>query len=185
MSTSTRLAAAAGALLIAATGAYWYCSPYLAMHSIKQAVESRDADVFNDHVDYPKLRESLKGQFSAMLTREMGKKPASEDSFAQAGAALGTVLGLAFADKFVDAMVRPEMVMKAMAEGKMQDPTARAGTGGNPEGKSEVEWTIDRKGTNRVIAHSIQAGQADKTPAFVFERSGFATWKLTEIRIPE
>lgn len=189
MSRASRLAVTAAAILIAALGAYWYWSPYLAMNSMKEAAESRDADAFNQYVDYPKLRESLKGQFSAAMTKEIGKQQrAGGSEMENAGAALGAMLGLAFADKFIDAMVRPEMVMQAMAEGKMQDPTAgRKSNGGGAADAPEkdVQWSVDRKGVNRVIARGAQ-GEAslEDSPDFVFDRSGFADWKLTEIRLP-
>lgn len=189
MSRTSRLAAVAGVILIAAVGAYWYWSPYVAMSSMKDAAEARDADTFNQYVDYPKLRESLKGQFSAMMTKEIGKQRSGGSEFEKAGAALGAMLGLAFADKFIDAMVRPEVVMQAMAEGKMQDPTAgrkpgATGSEARPPEK-EVQWSVERKGVNRVVARGAQ-GEASlsDSPSFVFDRSGFADWKLTEIRLP-
>jgi hypothetical protein len=188
-SKASRLAAVAGAILIAALGAYWYWSPYLAMNSMKEAADARDADAFNQYVDYPKLRESLKGQFSAMMTKELGSQQrAGGSEMENAGAALGAMLGLAFADKFIDAMVRPEMVMQAMAEGKMQDPTAGAksnGAGETGASEKDVQWSVERKGVNRVIARGAQ-GEAslENSPGFVFDRNGFADWKLTEIRLP-
>jgi len=188
MSTRTRLATMAGALLIAATGAYWYWSPYLAMNSMQSATEKQDTDAFNQYVDYPKLRESLKGQFSAMMTRELGTRPASGSDMENAGAALGTMLGLAFADRFIDAMVRPEVVMQAMAEGKLQNPARRVQTDtGAPasQDRDDIKWSVERKGVDRVVARGTQGHVSlEETPGFVFDRSGFASWKLTEIRLP-
>jgi hypothetical protein len=193
MANRTRLAATTGAILIAAVGAYWYWSPYLAMHAMKDAVDKRDADAFNQYVDYPKLRESFKGQLSAMLTKSLGmQQPGGGSEPANAGAALGAMLGLAFADKLIDVMVRPEVVMQAMEEGKLQNPavspksdqTAPAATD-----KERVKWSLERKGFDRVIARNLQ-GEAQvqtapaESPAFVFDRNGFAAWKLTEIRLP-
>lgn len=189
MSTRNRLAVGAGALLIAATGAYWYWSPYVAMNSMQSAAEKKDADAFNQYVDYPKLRESLKGQFSAAMTKELGKRPSGGGDFENAGAALGTMLGLAFADRFIDAMVRPEVVMQAMAEGKLQNPAgggkqSDTGTPAKQE-REEIKWSMERKGVDRVVARSTQGdAPLDATPGFVFDRNGFASWKLTEIRLP-
>jgi hypothetical protein len=188
MSTSNRLAVAAGALLIAATGAYWYWSPYMAMNSMQSAAEKKDADAFNQYVDYSKLRESLKGQFSAMMTKELGKRPSGGGGLESAGAALGTMLGLAFADRFIDAMVRPEVVMQAMAEGKLQSPEggkqSDAGTPAKGD-QAEIKWSVERKGVDRVVARGTQRDVSpDSIPGFVFDRSGFASWKLTEIRLP-
>ncbi|UUZ77388.1 DUF2939 domain-containing protein [Polaromonas sp. P1(28)-13] len=63
----------------------------------------KDADAFNERVDYPKLRESIKGQLSALLGEQMAKTQDAGNPFA----ALGSMLGMAMVDRFVDAMVRP------------------------------------------------------------------------------
>jgi len=52
-------------------GAYWYWSPFLAMHQLRTAAREGDTDSFNDRVNYPRLRESLKGQFSAMMAEKL------------------------------------------------------------------------------------------------------------------
>jgi type II secretion system protein G len=100
--------------------AYWYWSPYLALYDMRSAVRDADPDSFNAHVDYPKLRESLKGQLSAQMTQELITHPNSGSGIDRAGAALGGMLGLAFVDRIVDAVVRPEAVMHAMQNGKFK-----------------------------------------------------------------
>ena len=57
-------------------------------------------------------------------------------------------------------------------------------TGASKDSKP-VEWSLDRKGSNKVIAYSKEPGQAqaDDDVGLVFERYGFADWKLTEIRL--
>lgn len=72
--TSKALKAAAAAVVVG-IAAYWYWSPLLAIRQMQTAARAGDADTFNDHVDYPRLRESLKGQFSAMLTKRLGGQP--------------------------------------------------------------------------------------------------------------
>lgn len=267
--------ASVAAAAVALAG-YWYWSPLLTLHQMRAAAEARDADAFNDHVDYPRLRESLKGQFSSMMTKQLASRPEPDNDFAKAGAALGSVLGLAMVDRFVDALVRPEMVMRAMQEGRFQikdnaassdearviaadtdvnslkralklykldngqyptneqglkalverpttgpvspnwralierlpndpwgNPYQYANPGNNGEidvfyvradggptttGKgagNEVEWTSERKGVDKYIAYATQPGDATgKRVGLVIERSGFAQWKLTEVRIP-
>src|SRR5689334_1640730 len=86
-----------------ALAAYWYWSPFLAMHQMREAARAGDAETFNDYVDYGRLRESLKGQFSARLTEQMASEPAPSNEFAKAGAALGNVFAIAMVDKMVDA----------------------------------------------------------------------------------
>ena len=49
---------------------YW--SPILALRSLQTAAQDGDAEAFNEHVDYPRLRDSVKGQFSATLAQKLG-----------------------------------------------------------------------------------------------------------------
>jgi hypothetical protein len=159
-------------------GGYWYFSPHLAMRAIHQAAQSKDADAFNDHVDYPKLRESLKGQMAALMGEKLG-------SGSQSGAeTFGAALGIALLGPMVDAFVRPEMVMRAMQDGKFQPRLGRDNSDTNGAPAKEVRWDLQRKGINKVIAYSQESDSADGGPGFVFERYGFADWKLTEVRLP-
>jgi hypothetical protein len=89
---------AALVLAVAGIGGYWYFSPYLTMKSMRSAAQTADADAFNDKVDYPKVRESLKGQMTAMMAEKLGP---TDNGFA----AFGAMLGMALVNKVVDAMV--------------------------------------------------------------------------------
>lgn len=167
--------------------AYWYWSPHLAIHQMQAAAKAADADAFNDKVDYPRLRESLKGQFSAALAEKMGSSTDSSNPFA----ALGGMLSLAMVDKIVDAMVRPETVMRAMQNGQFgPNQRATAGDSGSspqaPVQKNEKpNWSYERKSTDKLIAYAEESAKTgEKRVGLVFERSGFANWKLTEIRMP-
>jgi hypothetical protein len=52
-------------------GAYGYYAPIMAMQGMQAAAEQRDADTFNQYVDYPQLRESLKGQLAGMMATQL------------------------------------------------------------------------------------------------------------------
>ena len=167
-------------VLGAFVGGYWYCSPYLALKNIRDAAQRKDADAFNEWVDYPRVRESLKGQISAMMVE---KAASSGEGFA----AFGAILGMVLVNQTVDSLVRPESVMRAMQSGEMKQDQASAhpGTQAVP-GKKPVEWTLERKNVDKIVAHRHESGRGVvKGFAVVFERQGFADWKLTEIRIGE
>ncbi len=190
--TATVLVAAA------ATAAYWYWSPFLAIREIQQAAQARDADAFNARVDYPRLRDSLKVQFSEKVAEKMGGASGAGNPLA----VFGNMLGAALTSQMVEAMVRPEVVMQAMRAGefgpfaKPQTP-ALAPTPGQPPGPSETgapsgpkkpQWTYERPGVNQLIAYAVEpdspgAPNAQRT-GVVFERSGFADWKLSGFRLP-
>jgi hypothetical protein len=180
--------AAVGTLVVASIAAYWYWSPFLTIRQIQNAAQEKDADAFNDRVDYPKLRESMKGQFSAMMAEKMGSVTDSGNPFA----ALGAALGLVMVNQVVEAMVRPEAVMQAMRNGRFAapsksqvEPTPQENTA---PGKEGPRFIYERKGTGKLIAYAADPGKPDEKNedrfGLVFVRNGFADWKLTEVRLP-
>lgn len=164
---------------ILATGAYWYWSPFLAMRGMQAAAKANDADTFNTHVDYPRVRDSLKGQLAARMTSDMANGGGSNNAYE----ALGAMLGMAMVDKMVDAMVRPEVVMRGMENGKFDvRPSAE---GGATETTGDSKWVFVRPSADQLIAFPARApGANDDQVGIVFERSGFANWKVTELRMP-
>lgn len=179
-----------------ALGAYWYWSPFLAIHQLRSAAKAGDADAFNDRVDYPRLRESLKGQLSAAIGDKMAEDAPRSDA-ARAGAVLGSLFATALSDRMVEAFVRPEVVMRVMQEGKLLPKTGqgrgRRDRGNPPEEASGPEssrsrepiWSTERTSVDKLILFARDAGQPEeKRTGLVFERRGFASWQLTEIRLP-
>lgn len=178
MSSSSKFGVSVAVVALAALGGYWYFSPYISLSSMRSAAVAKDADAFNDHVDYPKLRESLKGQMAAIVGEKMGYS-------SQSGAeSFGAALGMALLGPMVDAFVRPEMVMRSMQDGKFQPRLGGDQSKSDSTSGKEVKWDIERKGMSKVIAYGQDAESRDARPGFVFERYGFADWKLTEVRLP-
>ena len=180
MQNKNKIAISALLVLALGIGAHWYFSPYIAMNSMVSAAKSKDADKFNEFVDYPSLRESFKGQFSAKMADAMGRQSSNPFS------ALGAMLGMTVITQMVDALVRPELVMKMMEEGKAQQPDKSVvGKDTAEDSKSKApKWNFERKGTDLVLATPIQENAKDIQPVFVFRRTGYANWKLTEVRLP-
>lgn len=194
---SKALKAAAVAVALG-VGAYWYWSPFLAIHQLRAAARAGDADAFNDHVDYGRLRESLKGQFSAAIGDKLVTDAPKGDA-AKAGAALGSMLAIALMDRMVDAVIRPESVMRILQEGKLlpkdrAEPRTPRGGAGTPPGdgpgtdappSQPPVWSTERKSVDKLILYARAADQPEeKRTGLVFERRGFASWQLTEIRLP-
>lgn len=189
---SVKFIASTCIVAIAAITAYWYWSPFLAMRQMQSAALNKDADAFNTRVDYPSLRESLKGQFSAMVADQMKKSSQKEDGFA----ALGNMLALAMVNQLIETMVRPEVMMKVIQDGKFS-PNGKQGSQdssrGTPasqanEGKLDSpDWTFKRVDADRLIAYAGNTTGTDPKNAdklgMVFVRHGFADWKLTEVRL--
>ena len=60
------------------------------LESSRRAAQNGDAEAFNQHVDYPKVRASLKEQFSALVAQKLGVQKDPDNPFA----ALGSLIGL-------------------------------------------------------------------------------------------
>lgn len=168
-----------------AIAAYWYWSPLLAIRAMQRAAVAHDAEAFNSHVDYPRLRDSIKQQ----LAGRMGGKPAASADAGNPLAALGASLGRVVADTLVDAMVRPQLVMRAMRGGQFDArpaaPDAPAPAAGDRAGEAKPAWNYVRLGVDKLLIYSEKGRQApEHNTGIVFERSGFATWKLTQLRLP-
>lgn len=182
MKNSLKASLAALTLVAGATGAYWYWSPYVALSSLQTAAKERDAERVNQYVDYPKLRESMKGQLSAKVMGDM--KTLDGNPFA----GLGASLGLMMVNGLVDSLVRPEVMMAAMTTGELrnQDTAASLTSAAPSADKYPARWKIERRGTDRVTAYVLEATGNEPfrdAPGFVFRRQGFATGKLTEIQL--
>ncbi|MGJ7509649.1 DUF2939 domain-containing protein [Variovorax sp. GT1P44] len=194
---------AAALILLAALAAYWYWSPFLAVRQLQTAAQEGDAETFNAHVDYPRVRDSLKGQFSAIVAQKLGTQHSRNPL-----AALGSMIGLGLVNQLVDAMVRPETVMAAMKNGQLAKPAAApsppapppqaageapsaADTAPPPDRaptENKARWVIERQGPSKITAYAVDPAKPDAPNSerlgLVFERSGFVDWKLTELRMP-
>lgn len=182
------------AALAVGVAAYWYGSPYLALHTLRKAAQAQDLETINDHVDYPQVRESVKGQMAAMLAEEMShaQAQAPDDPFTRAGAALGGALGMAFLDKLVDALVRPEAIASLVQKGKARQPAAsrpqpQSPPASSPAGSAEtsIQWRTKRHSLDKLLVSARdEADPGAGWTTLVLQRSGFATWKITEVRMP-
>jgi hypothetical protein len=181
---TSRIIAAVAATAVLATAAFWHFSPYLALHRMNTAAQALDAETFNAHVDYPRLRENLKAEFSAHFARQAA--PAN-NALARAGMEMGSMIGQAMVGGMVDAMVQPDVVMNAMKAGRLdaQEAGVEPRLGGKDAADAEPDWTTDREGVNTFV---VYVGEPDDTQeqrvGMVMERSGFASWRLAGVRLP-
>jgi hypothetical protein len=175
----TKAAAFATAAVFAIIAGYWYWSPLLSVRQLQSAAVERDASAFNHHVDYPKVRESIKGQFSPMFEDKPGQ-PADGGS---SGAAFGKKMGMGMVNRYVDGALRPDMLMRSIALGQLSRSPGNAPKGQALAAKSP--WHYERQGLNQVLAHVVGTDRNAQPPlGMVLQRSGFATWKLTQVLLP-
>ena len=171
------IAAAVAAIVLA--GGFYFGSAYFAANNLREIAASGDADRIDMAVDFPSVRESLKSQMTVALTREMQNDPEMADN---PFAGLGMMIMPAIVDRAIDAYVTSDG-FAALVEGrKPNEPNAspnRPSVGGDMD--YETEWLgMDRF---RVRMSSPQTGE--QGPSLLFERRGFATWKLIKVELPD
>ena len=88
-------------------GAWYGASPYVALSGLRDAAAAGDAKGLEDHVDFASLRASVKTEFKAKLSAEAQKEDANP---------LLATVGLALADRMVDAMLDNMMTPSGIAK---------------------------------------------------------------------
>jgi hypothetical protein len=194
--TLRAVSAAVAIVVVFALAGYWYWSPFIVIRQMQAAVQAGDAEAFSQHVDYPLLRESLTTQIAEKIGVEAGKAGEAAGGLA----ASASILGIALVRPLVDALVRPRVVMRAMQAGYLgpksalpgkplpqggDKPDEVSGSGSRPH---QRHWAYERIDVDQLFAQAVDPANQQEKPedrlVLVFQRSGFADWKLTDIRVP-
>ncbi len=157
---------------------YVAVGPYLAIRGIHAAIEARDFDRLERHVDFPTLRARMREQ----LTRRLAA--AATDA---TGGIVGGDTGRALVDQVsghaVDAMVSPLGISvllqgRALAHRATGEDGKTAGNAADPLQQAQTRFESASRFT------ATAAGAEGEPVVFVFERRGLR-WKLADIRLPE
>ena len=172
--------------LFALALAWFIAAPWITVHQIRTAAQSRDAQALAEYVDFESVRASLKEQMNALVLRKMSGE--NGKALNPLAALVAPVAGVVV-DKMVDAYVTPSGVARLMAgrEPEEQAPTvprddaAQAPT--EPRGDAQrplARAKMGYRGMNRFVI-TTHGRQGDTQ--FVLGRRGLG-WKLTEIILP-
>lgn len=173
----TKVIAGAAAVCVAAAGLV-YASPYLALRSIAKAIENKDADTVAEYVDFPALRESIKGQMLVRMQSEMDKSPEMKNN---PFAGFGQMLAMGLVDKMTETLVSPAGVMLMLEKGRPGKPAdvAAAGVGVDTQGsKPRKDFAVDYQGWSKVFVHP-----KNQPGGFIFKRDGLMGWKLVAVKM--
>lgn len=167
-------AAAIAAALLAVSS---YASPYWTLHQMKTAIAEKDADGLSEHIDFPALRESFKGQMMTMMQERLGSAGMANNPFA----AMGQMMGAALVNQVVDAAVSPAGVMAMMEAGKVK-PGTRPRPAADANGAIETtDYSVDYRSWSKV---AISTSQQD-AGKFILKRTGLWSWQLSALELPE
>lgn len=191
--TRRTLVAVLAVLVAGVSAAYWWASPYLAVRRMVEAARAGDAGTLSRHIDYPRVRAGLKSQLIARLDASADEQPGERNPLAGWGRAMGR----AMVEPVVDTLVRPTMVMLALRQGVLVVPAVQAPASPalpntppaapvpGPDRDGSRSWTYQREGAHRLVASPRpRPGETQQPMSLVLERSGFAEWRLVELRLP-
>ena len=177
------------ALAIAATGIWLYFTPHLTVRAMQTAADNRDAPALSRHINFPAVRESLKGSLNAKMMSTL--KGNEGNPFATLGAALAGKL----IEGLVDAMITPEG-MAALIKGEKPKPAAPAGkaaqgdsparndTSAPPGTARDSDTTMAYESWDSFAVTTRKRSSKDEPVVLVLTREGLITWKLTALRLP-
>ncbi len=156
-------------------GAWYAASPYYSLSGLRDAAVAGDADGLEDHVDFPSLRESIKGEFKTKLKVEAAKEDANPF--------LATA-GLLMADRVVDGMLDSMMTPSGIAQmiKISKDKSENIGQVVVSDDKNTTndkfdDWEVERIGLSEF---RLSNPKDDQTPVLIFQRDGLG-WKLSDI----
>ena len=182
-------------VVIAVLG-FAYASPYIALRNLKRAADARDAQTVNQYVDFPALRDSLKQQIAAMLTRRL-----EADSNSKL-ATIGAKIGVTLIGPVVDAYATPDGVAALLNgmpphgdPGEQPAATAEApaspaaGDAANHADASAAaaqprQSTAGYRSLNEFVIN-YQRGTGDANYSAILRREGLFTWRLVAIELNE
>lgn len=154
-----------------------YVSPYVSVHNLKKAAEEGDAVALGDHVDFPAVRESLRGTMNVYMTRELSAL--KDNPFAAFGAMMVTTM----VDKMVDSMVTPQGIAALMTRAKgVKSPESGEPQPVQAETGSPPRVERGYKGWDRFEVKVTSADQQNTMTA-TLRRENLFFWKLKNIDI--
>ncbi|MDB5978356.1 MAG: hypothetical protein JWR07_5116 [Nevskia sp.] len=177
-----------GVVVLVLAAAAYFTSPILAFSQLSAAARSGDRDRLEQVVDFPAVRESLKGQISASVMKAMGSDPElRRNPFA----ALGGMLVPALTDRMVDSIVTPDGVAAMITQGKVNKPVQLQGQGSaagdeKAGGKNEaVNVSYGYRTLDRFRVEVARKDDPQKVLSLTLERRGLFSWKLIRIELPD
>lgn len=194
MTRSNRiLISAVGGVLVALLLVLYFASPVLALRNLTAAAKAGDKARLETAVDFPAVRENLKGQLKTAMSRKFEEDPKLRDN---PFAAFGQMLLVGVVDKAVETYATPDAIANMVATS--EPPKSISATPGGPvieqpqpevqakpKAKSDTEVHYGYQDLDHFRATYRDPKDGAKEPfGLVLERRGVFRWKLVKIELP-
>jgi hypothetical protein len=181
--------------VILVLAAAWIAWPFWTAHRIVRAVETQDTAALTPLVDWPELRDGLKGDLTRRAKDEMTRGDLGQGALGQVLASgLGGLLAPTLVEALVDNLVTPEGLTQLVQLGRDGAQILRPQGGGQGSG-NQKEGSHDRAGKLKLggawfttptrfrfsLSHEDKPDQPGPTVVLAFEQFG---WKLVRLNLP-
>lgn len=181
----THLIGAAVAAVILFLGAYGV-SPLLAANALKSAAQAGDADKLQRLVDFPAVRESLKGQLNALVMQSIQSDPDLKDN---PFAGFAVVMAPALVNQAIESYVTADGLSTMMAANRPAAvaPGATPPAAPKPSAPttSAARFEHRYKDLDTYVITSVSPDDPNTQFSFVLHRRGLFGWRLTRIELPK
>lgn len=183
MKNNTHILSIMLVVALAILTSWTYYSPYYTVKQLQAAAVAGDAVALNQYVDFPALRESIRGQMTVAMNSKLAEL--KDNPFA----ALGAMMATAMINSMVDAMITPSAIAAAMTKGQRPSPIRTSDVGKDPSPgqqpaqetpKQPVKFKYRYVGINRFEITGVSEDPAERPIKMTLLRDGFG-WKLVAI----
>jgi hypothetical protein len=162
-------------LAVLFAGVYLYFTPYLALNKLQKAAQRGDEQAMAELVDFPALRESVKGNVRGAVAHSVGgRNPIG---------VLGGILAGAVAGPVVDAVVTPQGIA-ALTQGERPGSRGESEGGDSRVRVKDVKVKRGYESFDLFVVHFVDKESGRERMALLLRREGIAHWRLSGIRIP-
>jgi hypothetical protein len=162
-------------LAVLFAGVWLFFTPYLAMNKLQKAAREGDEQAMAELVDFPALRESVKGNVRSAVAGSVGRER-------NPIGVLGGILAGAVAGPVVDAVVTPHGIA-ALTEGE-RPGQRRRGDGDARLRVKDVKVKRGYEGFDLFVVHFVSKDDGRERMALLLRRQGITRWRLSGIRVP-
>jgi hypothetical protein len=164
----------AGGVMLAIFVGYYFLSPFVLLRSLTEAARTGDQDALAADIDFPEVKDDLKGQLGDVIARRaMGTRQHRHSSLEDFALALSPAMG----SQVIDAAITPGNVAVILRR-----PAKVSGDSAAHSSlwRGHFTWTD----FNHLEARYANRNRSDEALTIVLERQGIFGWKVVALRLP-
>jgi hypothetical protein len=174
-----RTCLAISCFLLAGLGVYIYCTPFISLYQLHQAIAQHNRKEIEAGVDFDSLRDNIKPQVRTKVSDGLEKSLGGKNFISSSITNLGMAFASPVVDHKVDEAISPEGLQKLLAD--IQKPN------GNKDDFGAVEQLKTIKfGYKNLDQFNLQLlDPSSKRPiSITMKRHQLLDWKIAAIKLP-